>query len=471
MKSQWIPKRLISGVVLLALLWGGYTTLATAPGERGALASNGTVYYVAPTGSDSNPGTQDYPWQTIQKAADTLAAGDTVYIKAGIYEEGVSPQNSGSADAYIVYAAYPGDTVTLNGAGVTLPEWNGLFNLVGQDYIRVSGLRVINAGPGPHNPGILVEDASYVLIEHNYVYNSSDSGVIVWNSDNVIVAHNEIEGACYGGYNEGISVGRTDTFEVKYNHVHHSIKEGIAAKDGASNGKVFGNHVHDTDAVGIYVDAQTKYTYNIEVFENVVHDIAANGFAVASEQGGSLENVKLYNNVAYHNKWVGFDVSSCCIALHPMSNVQIINNTSYDNGWDSWGGGIALDNPQAEGIVIRNNICSQNLYFQIAVEPSVPAQNVTVDHNLIDGYRGTEGEVYGDDYVTGDPMFVHAAGGDFHLQPGSPAIDKGSSTDAPTRDFEGHARPHGAGYDIGADEYIVFNNFVYLPVILRDYVP
>ncbi|MBN1484358.1 MAG: hypothetical protein JXA37_06510, partial [Chloroflexia bacterium] len=79
--------RLIRGVVLLALLWGGYTTLATAPGERGALASNGTVYYVAPTGSDSNPGTQDYPWQTIQKAADTLAAGDTVYIKAGIYEE------------------------------------------------------------------------------------------------------------------------------------------------------------------------------------------------------------------------------------------------------------------------------------------------------------------------------------------------------------------------------------------------
>jgi len=453
---------------LLALLWGGYTALATAPGERGALASNGTVYYVAPTGSDSNPGTQDYPWRTIQKAADTLAAGDTVYIKAGIYEGGVSPQNSGSADNYIVYAAYPGDTVTIDGVSVTLPEWNGLFNLVGQDYIRVSGLRVINAGPGPHNPGILVEDASHIIIEHNYVYNSSDSGIMVWNSNNVTVAQNEIEGACYGGYNEGISVGRTDTFEVRYNHVHHSIKEGVCAKDGSSNGKVFGNHVHDTDAVGIYVDAQTEYTYNIEVFENVVHDIAANGFAVASEQGGSLENVKLYNNVAYHNKWVGFQVSSCCIAHHPISNVQIINNTSYDNGWDPWGGGIALDNPQAEGIVIRNNICSQNLYFQIAVDPSVPVQNVTVDHNLIDGYRGTEGETYGDDYVTGDPMFVHATGGDFHLQQGSPAIDNGSSTDAPTSDFEGHARPHGAGYDIGADEYIVFTDFVYLPIIFRD---
>jgi len=471
MKPQWILNLLIGGVVWLALGWGGYTFPAPVPGERGTSVSTGTVYYVAPTGSDSNPGTQGNPWQTIQKAADTLTAGDTVYIRTGFYKEGVTPQNSGSAGNYIVYAAYPGDTVTIDGASVTLPEWNGLFNLVGQDYIRVAGLRVINAGPGPHNPGILVEDSANIIIEHNYVYNSSDSGIAVWSSDHVIIASNEIEGACYGGYNEGISVGRTDTFEVRYNHVHHSIKEGVCAKDGSSNGKVFGNHVHDTDAVGIYVDAQTEYTYNIDVFENVVHDIAANGFAVASEQGGSLENVKLYNNVAYHNKWVGFQVSSCCIADHPISNVQIINNTAYDNGWDSWGGGIALDNPQAEGVVIRNNICSQNLYFQIAVDPTVPAQNVTVDHNLIDGYRGTEGEIYGNNYVTGNPMFVSAAGGNFHLQQGSPAIDNGSATDAPPTDFDGHARPQGAGYDIGADEYIVFTDFVYLPVIFRDYVP
>jgi hypothetical protein len=44
------------------------------------------AYYVAPSGNDSNPGTMDRPWQTIQKAADTLIAGDTVYIRDYIKE-------------------------------------------------------------------------------------------------------------------------------------------------------------------------------------------------------------------------------------------------------------------------------------------------------------------------------------------------------------------------------------------------
>ena len=42
---------------------------------------------------------------------------------------------------------------------------------------------------------------------------------------------------------------------------------------------------------------------------------------------------------------------------------------------------------------------------------------------------------------------------DFHLKPGSPAIDRGSPIDAPNYDFEGDPRPAGSGYDIGMDEY------------------
>ena len=38
-----------------------------------------------PTASDLNPGLIDQPWESITKANQTLAAGDTVYIKAGTY--------------------------------------------------------------------------------------------------------------------------------------------------------------------------------------------------------------------------------------------------------------------------------------------------------------------------------------------------------------------------------------------------
>ena len=52
-----------------------------------------TVYYVATTGSDSNPGTLTEPLASLQKAQEKVVAGDTVYIRGGTYEitEAFSP--------------------------------------------------------------------------------------------------------------------------------------------------------------------------------------------------------------------------------------------------------------------------------------------------------------------------------------------------------------------------------------------
>jgi len=113
-KSKKIAPLIVAiGVLILVL-----TVTATA-----------ATYYVAPTGDDSNSGTLNQPWRTIRHAADTMVAGDTVYIKAGTYNERVVPRNSGSVGNYITYTAYPGDTVTIDGEGISLPsEWVGLFD-------------------------------------------------------------------------------------------------------------------------------------------------------------------------------------------------------------------------------------------------------------------------------------------------------------------------------------------------------
>src|SRR5262245_13745338 len=69
-------------------------------------------YYVAPTGNDTNPGTMDRPFLTIQKAASTMVAGDTTYVRAGTYRETVIPARSGTATAPINFLPYAGETVT-----------------------------------------------------------------------------------------------------------------------------------------------------------------------------------------------------------------------------------------------------------------------------------------------------------------------------------------------------------------------
>jgi len=46
------------------------------------------VYYVSPSGSDANAGTNpSAPWKTVGKAVTNLVAGQTAYLRAGTYSE------------------------------------------------------------------------------------------------------------------------------------------------------------------------------------------------------------------------------------------------------------------------------------------------------------------------------------------------------------------------------------------------
>lgn len=65
-----------------------------------------TFYVNGSSGDDSYPGTAAQPWKTIQKAADTLMAGDTVLITPGIYHEGgIQPKFTGARGFPITYKA------------------------------------------------------------------------------------------------------------------------------------------------------------------------------------------------------------------------------------------------------------------------------------------------------------------------------------------------------------------------------
>ena len=81
-------------------------------------------YYVATDGSDSDPGSIDEPFLTIQKFADIAIAGDTCFIREGTYRETITPANSGNAESEITYKSYPGETAVVSGADVLSGEWS-----------------------------------------------------------------------------------------------------------------------------------------------------------------------------------------------------------------------------------------------------------------------------------------------------------------------------------------------------------
>ena len=226
--------------------------------------------------------------------------------------------------------------------------------------------------------------------------------------------------------------------------------EGIDAK-GSINVKIFGNNVYDMARVGIYVDCYTNDPLNIEVYNNTVSNskaansgAAEDGIRVGAEEGGNVSNIKIYNNILYNIAQSGIVVSNWTgSGSEPkFSNISIYNNTTYNTGVKS-GGGINIQGSQNSGLTIRNNLLSKSRSFNIQ-----SSSGATISNNLFDG-----GSTNGASAVSGNPLFMNAAGNNFHLQSTSMAINAGTSTGAPMIDFDLQARPQGGQVDIGAFEY------------------
>jgi Right handed beta helix region len=82
------------------------------------VSADGNVYYVSPAGSDDSFGSSDQPWRTIQRAANSLAPGDTVIVRAGTYRERVEINVNGS----------PGQPITFQGERGPNGEWLSIID-------------------------------------------------------------------------------------------------------------------------------------------------------------------------------------------------------------------------------------------------------------------------------------------------------------------------------------------------------
>ena len=82
-----------------------------------------------PRAADSNPGTRELPFLTINKAAQSLLPGERVVIMTGVYRERIDPARGGSGpDKMISYESAPGATVVVKGSRVVNNGWERSTN-------------------------------------------------------------------------------------------------------------------------------------------------------------------------------------------------------------------------------------------------------------------------------------------------------------------------------------------------------
>ncbi len=388
---------------VLAFDAAGNNSPQSAADSATTLAQSGNIFYIAPTGSDTTgDGSIGSPWQTLIEAEANVSAGDTVYARGGEYlgHEEVLWNETGTAANPITVMAFPGE--------------NPIFSNVGSDrhFVRF-------------------RDADWVIFD-------------------------------------GLEVeGYRSSFHLRGSP--YVDDTAVTITDFAENVTIRNSYLHDMMSHGVYVSAGTK---NIKLYNNLIEPTLV---GIQSWHNPAVDGLEIYNNIIVGGK-EGFALGN----FDPV-NVTVYNNTFYNQttaGMRFWG-------DYTNEMVLKNNIVYEpGLGVEVILSTSSNASLdlLTLDNNLyyktgIGNFAEWKNTPSGltkyqtfDDWKNGtgqdansifaDPLFVDAAGGDFRLQSGSPAIDNGVAIGAPNFDFDGNSRPidgdgvGGAQHDIGAFEFV-----------------
>lgn len=135
------------------------------------------------------------------------------------------------------------------------------------------------------------------------------------------------------------------------------------------------------------------------------------------------------------------------------SSVKALNCTFADNSAPI-GGGIAqwADAFGFCPLTTQNSVFYNNIPNNYEIEDGEPVV-VSLGGNLSGDASMSDALTQTNDQNQTDPLFVDPGNLDYHLQAGSPCIDKGVATDAPATDLDGN--PRDAKPDQGCYEFIV----------------
>jgi hypothetical protein len=429
-------------------------------------AATAKTYYVATDGDNAYNGLQpihqggsDGPFQTLDRAANAVKAGDSVLIRGGTYTEVSAWTASGSEASPITITNYNGERVVVDGNHHKIPSGTyGVLLQVSGDWYAISNLEirysswygllvsgahcVINNVTALHNWGSgITMTGSYGLIQDCRAYNNSlqneyfqphspgtwSSGIAVCRTPSYVTVRNC---TAWDNWGQGIDV---------YECFHVTVEDCVAYNNQ--------QNFYVSDAQHILLQRNLSYFTP----GNMIQDYETQNSIL---MGDERFNPPSSDNTVINNLCLGGE-RNISIGRDVFENGLVANNTfvnaSGTAGPESMN--VRVGAGAYKNARFLNNIVLQDDSFELC---QLEATGVTFGSN--NWSRKPESACQGAGDIAGDPRLartgpVGAGSLDpdwFKIGEGSPAQDRAKALVEVIEDFFG--TPRGNTPDIGAYE-------------------
>lgn len=410
------------------------------------------TYYLATTGTDGGgiAGDINNPFRTFSYAGTRLAAGDTLIVRGGTYDEfqagDTFPSGTDWTTGAVNIVNFSGETVWIFPSTGAMTV--AVLALMNKSFHIWDGINVRGDNMVPDAPNVQMDNSTHIRIKNSSNYRASCAGILINQSL---------------GPSTSIELINLTITDGNFNS--SSTAPGHAIWFSSVIGNATGtNQANLVDSCHISGYTRTVNNAGIVVFGNpdrLGGITIRNNVITGNWVGAFLGSASTSSNL-FCNNTVSGNISDGVSMYADDTGTRLFNNTIHGNG--GWGVAVG-DASNVRLTSIKNNSISSNTGGPVRIASIDAGNSAVIAHNNFNG--NGNGNVISDpnglstatNTTTVAPAYGNASTGDFTLQAGSGLIDAGVTLSGVNTDQVGTTRPQGAAFDLGAFEFSAFSGF------------